>query len=97
MPHSLVYIAFFASLPTLLLIALLATINARQELREIAGAHASLIPMAPSSAAASFPSAVMSDVRTLGLQRDHALRQIRRQTNITEWYQSIRLTGYSSI
>jgi len=44
LPNNLVYDIFFAALPTLLFNALLATLNARRELREAANAHGEAIP-----------------------------------------------------
>ncbi|OCH93101.1 hypothetical protein OBBRIDRAFT_885745 [Obba rivulosa] len=58
MPDNLVYVVFYAALPTLLLNALLATLNARQELRELISGNPEsitfpLLSTAPSSSLTS--------------------------------------------
>ncbi|EMD32439.1 hypothetical protein CERSUDRAFT_99521 [Gelatoporia subvermispora B] len=55
MPQNLVYISLFAALPTLLFNALLATLNARQELRELAKPNTGVISI-PLSAVAQTSS-----------------------------------------
>ncbi|OCH92426.1 hypothetical protein OBBRIDRAFT_451171 [Obba rivulosa] len=61
MPGNLIYDAFFAALPTLLFNALLATLNARQELRDMAKGNFNLISI-PLSAVAPTSSTMSTHV-----------------------------------
>ncbi|EMD32391.1 hypothetical protein CERSUDRAFT_126812 [Gelatoporia subvermispora B] len=84
MPNNLVYDIFYAALPTLLYNALLATLNARQELREIASGNAGLITLGvsmsnvqPSSSVASTQITHLEDtqennLRTIEIKIDHS-------------------------
>ncbi|OCH84356.1 hypothetical protein OBBRIDRAFT_414144 [Obba rivulosa] len=62
MPDNLIYLIFFSALPTLLFNALLATLNARQELRERAHGTTGLIslPIAPAAPTSSNTSTHVS-------------------------------------
>ncbi|EMD32457.1 hypothetical protein CERSUDRAFT_99537 [Gelatoporia subvermispora B] len=62
MPNNLVYIPFIASLPTLLFNALLATLNARHELRETMHGNGGLISI-PLSGSTQTASSVTMDIR----------------------------------
>ncbi|EMD32467.1 hypothetical protein CERSUDRAFT_118804 [Gelatoporia subvermispora B] len=55
-PTNLTFIIFFTLLPTLLLNALLATFNARQELREMSSANVISIPLTPTAQISSTSS-----------------------------------------
>ncbi|OCH85320.1 hypothetical protein OBBRIDRAFT_891239 [Obba rivulosa] len=85
MPNNLVYDIFYAALPTLLYNALLATLNARQELREIASGTAGLITLGiPLSAAAPTSSTMSTQITQLQYDRERAMNTIEIKVDRSE-------------
>ncbi|OCH90786.1 hypothetical protein OBBRIDRAFT_776407 [Obba rivulosa] len=72
MPNNLVYIAFFTALPVLLFNALLATLNARQSLRDIAGMNGEPISI-PLSTVTPSSSAVTAHVGPFHSGQNHPI------------------------
>ncbi|EMD32456.1 hypothetical protein CERSUDRAFT_118790 [Gelatoporia subvermispora B] len=73
MPHNLVYVVFIATMPTLLFNALLATLNARHELRAEMAGDGGIISI-PISAIATKPSTVTVGANSGSEDRDLEMR-----------------------